>query len=173
MQEILDDDIHEVDFSDDDTREELKTFVGDKFEYFFSKWIMFDNGKWVSFNLAAFFLGMIWFLYRKMYLEAVVIFGCLLLEGFLMELIFEEGTTIYIIVDSITTIVYSLLICVSANYLYMKSAERKIAKLKDKGYSKEELLMRIEQKGGTSMASVLLVIAILILFAVVVSSYLY
>ena len=54
-----------------------------------------------------------------------------------------------------------------------KKCGKENSKIENQGYSKEELLRRIEQKGGTSIASVLVVIAIFILLAVVILSYLY
>lgn len=156
MEDILDGDIHEVDFSDDQKREELKIFVGDKFGYYFSKWIMFENGKWVSFNVAAFFLGLMWLLYRKMYLEVGIILGLFLVEGIIIDFIFVIDSLNYQIANLVSSIVYAILIPLSANYLYLKSAERKIAKLKTKAYSQEELLERISEKGGTSIAAVFL-----------------
>ena len=55
----------------------LKTFVGEKFAYYQQKW-QHAPGQFKGFNIAAFFLGVFWLIYRKMYLYVAIFLGLIL-----------------------------------------------------------------------------------------------
>ncbi|MDU0372763.1 DUF2628 domain-containing protein [Hymenobacter endophyticus] len=46
-------------------------FFGRNAEYYLQTWRLRQKGKYITFNAAAFFLGLFWFLYRRMYLGSV------------------------------------------------------------------------------------------------------
>lgn len=125
-------------------------FVGAKHDYYLPKWHTFKNGRWVSFNFAAFILGVAWFCYRKMYVEAGIITGIVLLESVITEqfLFYSEPS---IAVDRGIQLLYSITIGISANYLYMRSADRKIATCKNEP-NLELRQSKIADLGGTTIA---------------------
>ncbi|MFC4622822.1 DUF2628 domain-containing protein [Comamonas nitrativorans] len=64
----------------------IRQFVGKKADYYLGKWV--DGGN--SFNVAGFFLGPAWLLYRKMYRPAGLILAALLIETMLEIILFPD-----------------------------------------------------------------------------------
>jgi len=64
-------------FGPNDRAAELAAFVGGQSGFYLEKWGHKLNGGQGSsgFSLGAFFLGLLYFLYRKMYLYALLLFG--------------------------------------------------------------------------------------------------
>lgn len=58
----------------------ITTFVGKNADYYQNKWLKSKNGGSMGFNPAAFFLGVMWLIYRKMYLYALIVAGLLILD---------------------------------------------------------------------------------------------
>ncbi|MDR3180246.1 MAG: DUF2628 domain-containing protein, partial [Holosporaceae bacterium] len=87
-------------------------------------WILnkINSGKVISFNFAAFFVGVFWFAYRKMYLEAAILY--------LISVVFN--VTMLIFPDGLILKTCFLIYCIApiflANFLYYKYIERKINK---------------------------------------------
>jgi hypothetical protein len=52
----------------------LKAYFLFNSKYYLDKFEKFENGKKISFNFWAGFFGIMWFVYRKMYKQAVIIF---------------------------------------------------------------------------------------------------
>lgn len=157
MKEILD---GEETFTEKETREKdlLIAFVGIQHDYFLDKWKDMDQII-RSFNIAAFFLTFLWFLYRKMYLE-FIIFLVVLIAWIAFDLSFLEpilSVPVFDVYNKISTILVGFIFGVFSNYLYLKSAQRKINKLKMEGYSESELFKKVKKAGGTSILSVIIV----------------
>lgn len=71
---------------------EVRAFVGAKHDYYREKWeSMARKNNQISWNWAAFFLGMFWLAYRKMYRYTALMFGLILLLV-IVELIFDINT---------------------------------------------------------------------------------
>jgi len=115
------------------------------------------NGKKFVFNVPAFFLGMFWMAYRKMYREIVVVFVFLALEGFVEAMILEaygvpeENTSI---IDLVITIIWSVLLGFYSNYLFVAMANREISKVLELNLPEEEADALIAKNGGTSFIGV-------------------
>ena len=92
------------------------------------------------FNAPAFFFPMAWFLYRKLYLEGILI-------TFLIPMV------INLVFPNLPTAVYmglSASVAVFASQYYVNSAAKKIKKLIASGLSESELRARLERLGGVS-----------------------
>lgn len=115
----------------------IKAYVGDNYE-------KISNN---SFSLPTFFLGIFYFLYRKMYLYSFFLF-----LGFIISSILFDNY-IYII-----EIVISILLSINFSKIYMSFVKKKVNKIKIENGSKDnnELLVLCKKKGGTSIASVLI-----------------
>lgn len=157
MKEILD---GEETFTENETREKdlLIAFVGLQHDYYLEKWQ--DKEKlFQKLNIAAFFLSFFWLLYRKMYLEVAI--GILVLIAWGAFDIYVLGTIlsvpVYNVYDRISSIVVGIMFGLGGNYLYLKSAQRKIKKLEMEDYSESELFEKVKKAGGTSILSVLIV----------------
>ena len=89
--------------------EDLRAFVGPNADYYLQAWAAADpNGgrQALRWNWPAFFLNVIWMLYRKMYLQAAVTFVIFCMPG--------------------VNIILHILVGAFANYLYYKHAKAKI-----------------------------------------------
>jgi Protein of unknown function (DUF2628) len=64
------------------TESHLQTFVGDNYEFYRAKWQKSadNNNNPMSWNWAAFFLGVVWLIYRKMYNYALIFVGLIALD---------------------------------------------------------------------------------------------
>jgi hypothetical protein len=58
----------------------VATFVGKNAAYYQNKWQKSGKGGPMGFNPAAFFLGIMWLIYRKMYLYALIVAGLLIVD---------------------------------------------------------------------------------------------
>mgnify|MGYP003671238285 CR=1 FL=1 len=143
---------------DTETNWELAAFVGENRAYYLEKWESLKNGSVLSFNFYAFLFGIAWLLYRKMYREAGILFAIILVESEVtFNLVGDNGA-----VDIAIRIFYSLAIGFTANYFYLKHAEREIQKLNEQFQDPTALKELIIKKGGTSWISVIVGIAIIV-----------
>ncbi|MDV2440937.1 DUF2628 domain-containing protein [Acinetobacter gerneri] len=70
----MDNNIENSDISQDMQESYRETFVGEKYQkYYQSRFDQINNKN--GFNVAAFFLGIFWLLYRKMYLYSFIFFA--------------------------------------------------------------------------------------------------
>ncbi|WP_457638579.1 DUF2628 domain-containing protein, partial [Persephonella sp.] len=68
-----------------DKWEKYRLFIGKNADYHIEKFKKFEEtGGALSWNWAAFFLGIVWMLYRKMYLYGVLAFLFSMLLGFII-----------------------------------------------------------------------------------------
>lgn len=125
------------------TEEDFITFVGEKnTEYYLDKFYRYQsNQNFASWNWAAFFLGMFWILYRKLYKFAGILFGINLLSVFLMG-----GSTILNLVIMIGCGTYG-------NLVYVKDSLRKIENIKrfSSNINHIDLNNRLIHNGGVNL----------------------
>lgn len=126
------------------TDQELSAVVGSRADYYLRKWSLIDpekplvKGTW---NWPAFFFTIFWFLYRKMYLYAIV----LVIVDLVAVLLSYRGSVMGIIV--------SVLSGRMANGLYFMFAKNRIRKIKSTHPNREKQLSTIASQGGTSVPS--------------------
>ncbi len=165
----------------DHTVAEYSDYVGSNSPYFIPKFVRFEHGKKWSFNFPAFFFPHIYFFYRKMIPEGIIILLLtaalsiptliyyLVMYGFIGEAIVNTASFVAIYnVCSILSYVLSIFAGVFANYIYYRKAKTDLDKLKTEvieAGSQREALM---SKGGTSMAyAVGAVVALTVIFLAV------
>ncbi|MBO9703188.1 MAG: DUF2628 domain-containing protein, partial [Sporocytophaga sp.] len=157
------------------TEEYLKTFFAKNSDYYFDKWKEFKNGKIISFKPYAFLFGLIWFLYRKMYREVLLLLLVIFLEVILEEYLLsdvlgmQEGSRKFI--DCIAKFFFGLFCGMFGNYLYMKSSERKIINILSRDLSEEEKNRLLGKLGGTSWLA-LIILALIIVTIIYLKNYL-
>ncbi|UYZ63744.1 DUF2628 domain-containing protein [Hymenobacter weizhouensis] len=137
------------------------TFFGPQAEYYLERWRLRQQGRRLTFNLAAFLAGLFWFAYRRMYLVFFCLLGFLLVESMAEEAVFGEPSTASTIAANL---LFGSLYGFLGNNLYLWHAERKIRRLLALGLPKDELLVRLRRAGGTSWVPVLVMLALLVLF---------
>ena len=134
-------------------------------DYYIERLARFNEGQKFTFNVFAFFFGIFWFIYRKMYLQAVIITFLLFAEAFLEEIMlddFEYKTEKFI--EILFPIILAGVIGSIGNYLYLNKA-KKIIQRSTARYNGDELRKIIKRKGGVSYSFlVVLAIAIVLFF---------
>ncbi|MGG7211085.1 DUF2628 domain-containing protein [Clostridium baratii] len=145
------------------TEADFIAFVGEKnTEYYLDKFERYQsNQNFASWNWAAFFLGMFWILYRKLYKLAGILFGINLLSVFLIG-----GSSILNLVIMIGCGTYG-------NLIYVKDSIQKIENIKrfSSNISHMDLNNRLIHNGGVSFVGpiiLLLLITPLIIITVII-----
>ncbi|MCD9187878.1 MAG: serine/threonine protein kinase [Pyrinomonadaceae bacterium] len=140
---------------DQEIQEDLiRTFVGEKYDYYKNCW----NGKKISNNLACLAFGPVWMGYRKMYLWAIsLIMGFFIIANLISYFSLGE------LLEKVRWTFFPTFTIV-ANRIYENHVKTKILEIKSKGLSKQEELMKIQEKGGTSYVGAIFIV---LLFGVV------
>lgn len=135
------------------TEEDFMIFVGEKnTEYYLDKFYRYQsNQNFASWNWAAFFLGMFWILYRKLYKFAGILFGINLLSVFLIG-----DSTILNLVIMIGCGVYG-------NLVYVKDSLRKIENIKRFSSSTNgmDLNNRLIHNGGVNLVGPIILLLLI------------
>ena len=136
--------------------------------YYTDKWTRFKTGQKFTFNVFAFLFGLLWFMYRKMYLEAALVFVVIIGEGFLEALILSND--IAKLFNIIATIAMGTITGFIGNYFYIRKADKIVHTAKTKFLDEEQLKMFLGKKGGVSYLF-LIIIAGIIVFVFVYNNY--
>lgn len=137
------------------SKESYKIFFGRNHDYYLNRLNLLEKTNKISFNPDAFFLGVLWVLYRKMYYYGLITIVISLLLSFLNYSFFKYNY-FSIVIALIIGIIYGLF----GNYLYINYCTKRIVQLNIN--SKE-----LSKKGSTNIY-----IPLLILIAILVFSYL-
>ena len=129
-----------------------ESFFQQEKEYYLTQLQKFEAGKRLSFNFSTLALGGLWFIYRKLYLEAILLLIfvsiAVAIDFYVIKPTFgNTGNMIFFLAfGSILWVTIGFL----ANRFYIKKAVETIALVKSK-YSDEDLRLKaISEKGGTS-----------------------
>lgn len=130
--------------NDDDT---VATFVGKNAAYYQKKWLNAKNGGSMGFNPAAFFLGVMWLIYRKMYAYALIVAGLLIVDMviesyFPLPMAFGQALT-----WAIAGIFGSL-----GNNWYKNHTDKKIAAI-TAAFPPEQVSAELAKQGGVNPAA--------------------
>jgi hypothetical protein len=101
----------------------------------------------LSWNWSAFFGGVLWMGYRKMYFELIVFSILTLLPYLIFPKISDNA-------DAIITALCWIFFGLMSNSLYYSSCKRKITRVKKLNLSLYDELEVLNQKGGTSVAGI-------------------
>lgn len=142
----------------------MQTFVGKNYAFYQKKWQNAAAKKSpMSWNWAAFFLGVIWIVYRKMYLYAGIVIGLLVLDV-VVESYFPLPEAIGKAVNWATAALFGWM----GNHWYKTHVDKKIKEISATS-SPEQLIEELTRQGGVNLpAAWALGIFILLLLAVAV-----
>ncbi len=115
-------------------------FIGGNSYYYLSRWKALED-KQSAFNWSAFWGGLIWMAYRKMYAYAFGILTIIIIIGFALPDNFSR----------VMGMVLGLTLGRSGNYLYSIYAKKKIDSLKSVHKNENLLKLEIAKQGGTSV----------------------
>ena len=134
-----------------------------------------QSGKRLSFNAGALVLGILWVIYRRMYLFAVLLLLGQAAFAYIEEVLIQQFYPAYDIHSTAHTVINGLLmgglLAGFSNWLYLKHAERKIAQVLQLGLSEEETLMKLRKKGGTSLTFFVVVAAVVAIIITLAKLY--
>jgi len=146
----------------------LRCYFGHKSNYYVEIYKDYHSGNRFNVNIGAFFTGFFWFLYRKLYLHALVIFGSFFLLGILEQTIYEtfwiglEDQKIVYVIENCTI---AFILGFTGNYFYIKKADREIQQVLSSTSDENERIRMLKRKGGISWIPFAL-LGLLILFYV-------
>ncbi|MGL4572602.1 MAG: DUF2628 domain-containing protein [Clostridium sp.] len=143
------------------TADEFATFVGEKnTEYYLDKFEKYQtNPSFASWNWAAFFLGLWWMLYRKMYKVCGIVF----LISFLNSLFLGVFAPIVSLSISIGMGVYG-------NLFYLKDSMKKINNIRrfSANLNPADFNNRLILNGGTNIVAPLVLAAIMLIVIIII-----
>ncbi|UFT99587.1 DUF2628 domain-containing protein [Radiobacillus kanasensis] len=140
------------------TKEEYDLFISDNVDYYMG------DGRFI---FVAMFLGFAWFLWRKMYVYALlIIIGSLSLRIILTFIIESDST--YIILNPILTVTISLIYGFYGKSLYLNFTKQKIMKIKMENEDPEKQKQLIEKSGGINPAAAIIATILFFLFPYVI-----
>ena len=156
-------------------RNYLEHFFDSSHEYYSSKLEAFENRRKVSFNIYAFLFGFLWFLYRKMYRQALYLITCVVLVSAGENLYFGARLInephLGLILNGVNTLLFSLFTGFFGNWIYLLFAKKEIAKIIQHTENDEQFRMKlIEQHGGTSHLWVIVTLVIMLISQLISSS---
>lgn len=129
-------------------RENLRIFVGKNANYYIAKWEELGEGNKISWNWSAFFFGLIWFAYRKMYPHtfAMLIFSIIL---YIVQVKFNTSEWVV----ALTNLSMSIVLGMFGNYLYYDYSKSKLKDIKKQTQDERKLYVELARNGGTSIAT--------------------
>ncbi len=132
---------------------DIERLIGKKQEYYVPKFkIMKQTGKKTSWNWGAFLFSAMWFVYRKMYLYAVLTF-------------FVAGGLSYI--SSYLSFAFYIVLGIFGNYIYMNHLEGISKEANTMDASNKEMF--ILKKGGVNLTAVIVIMVISAVLSIAIS----
>lgn len=117
-----------------------------------------------SFSWPTFLVSIIYFLYRKLWLYALIYY----IINFLITLIFDSIFNMPTI-TSLISIIYSFIVAMKFKDLYLYKINRDIKKIRMSTNNEEEILEKIKKKGGVS--NIALIIALVVYLVVFIITF--
>ena len=111
-----------------------------------------ESGK-CSFSVAAFFLGLFWMAYRKMYRVVLIIIGIILAETIIEEMLLNFNVIspdAYEVIDRLSMLVWGGVIGIISNKLYIKRSIKDVEEVLSNNYNDNDINDSITRKGGVN-----------------------
>lgn len=147
-------------------------YFGSESSYYMNELMKLRGGRGLEFRVVAFFFGMLWMTYRKMYVVALSVFILIMLEGTLEGVIEELVPDVASIVEglgSIVSIGISVAMGIYGNRLYLWDARRNIRQVlvEMPASHEQEIMARIAGRGGSSGLAVFLAMVLLVVLMLI------
>lgn len=157
----------------EDDKELYAAYFGRSADYYLDVLERFRNGQQFVFNPYALLLGLLWFLFRKLYRQALMFFVISVLLGLLQTYLFRlPAISAYQqTIGFVVTILLNLSYGIFGNYLYMRKAITDVEFAKSHSADKEEVLGYLSHKGGTTMHPVFILIILFLAYLLLVQHF--
>ncbi|MBO0952407.1 DUF2628 domain-containing protein [Fibrella forsythiae] len=148
----------------------LRFFFGPQADYYTGVAEDLDEGK-TRFNEGAFFFGMFWMAYRKMYANAAITFTFIMTESVLEDWLIPEVSKTFVY-SLVSNILIASVIGFAGNRLYINFARKRVAAIAPNVDvpTDSEVIARLRKQGGVSWRGPLVV---LVAFLVLVTGMFY
>lgn len=150
--------------------EYFENFFGERKDYFIPKLIALENGKKYSFNIGAFFFGIFWVLYRRLYIHSLIIFFVVIVESKIEKiLLIRLGDTrdMEISLRVIWLIVFGIILGYSGNYFYLKHSKKRVEVIVSSTDDETIKMKKLRKSGSGNWILVLSILLILVLALIV------
>ena len=127
------------------TSDAVQTFVGKSYEYYQRKFEL-APGSIKGFNVAAFFLGVVWMVYRKMYVYTAIVVALLIIDA-VLETYFPLPEAVG---KAITWGVYAAF-GILGNMMYKAHVDKKVKEIST-AYPPEQVNEQLAKQGGVNLA---------------------
>ena len=139
----------------------LSAFFGRQPDYYLNRYKSFQSGKKFIFNPAAWFFGVFWLLYRKLWVEAfILLFIGLVIQLFFEWLLLDYDTQMMIYTYFPASIILGFL----ANYFYLIHSERAVNKILHETTDEDKRIRQLKRTGGVNLIVPVIFILILVSF---------
>ena len=153
----------------------FKAFFTQDSKYYSGKLEKFEHGEKYSFNFWAGFFGLTWFIYRKMNIQAVVIFFILFVLTLISAVIFQllnpydksNGLYTMLIIWVLSFVILGFI----GNNLYLKKSIQAVNNfINENGLENidNSMINKIRKIGGTSMMNALIIVGVMILIQIII-----
>lgn len=161
--------------------DQLRSFVGPRASYYLHKWtprLQDPDASDVSLNWAAFFLGVFWMAYRKLYRTMFLFLGAIIGLSIAQQFVFVNllgQRAVPGIVNLGINVITALVCGLCGNSWYLAHARRMIDNVRLQGLKDDALRFALARQGGTSFLSafgmliLLALVGFLLAFATLVS----
>ncbi len=139
----------------------LREYAGSKAEYYLTRWARLASTGRMSagFNGAAFGLSGFWLLYRKMFRAATLLFGIILVESIVEDVVAIKVLAmpqLPSLVAPIVTLAIAIVVGRYGTYWYYRQALRKVAIAKALFSDRETQIRFLRKRGGGSVLAIAL-----------------
>jgi hypothetical protein len=124
-----------------------RLFVGLKYDYYAAKWAKLGGWNW-----AAFFLGVGWMAYRKMYRAVWIYFGAVVLMTW-----FEQAVGLPAKAGNVLNMAIAAVCGSQGNRWYQAHVEQKLREIAADGAFTDAVRLRLAKEGGTNLTAGILV----------------
>jgi hypothetical protein len=157
------------------TEDDFRSFIGKNAEKYIRKFKKFEAGGrdkfQASWHWPAFFFGWLWFVYRRLYLWALLVFAIGLISSFTMRVLEVKTNGISgIFFGFVVGIVIMIIWGTSANYIYYIKTKEKITELKNLYPSEKHRQAELPRAGGVNRIAIVIPLALFIIIFLTVLS---
>jgi hypothetical protein len=141
----------------------IQLFVGERYAYYLDKWETAKVKKTrQSVNWAAFFLGIMWLSYRKMYAISVI-FGSI----FAFQVVIEDVFDFPELVSNVVNMMLLIGLGLYGNHWYLLHVEERVKRIRAEN-AQSTVAAELARQGGTSVAAAIgMVVAIVAALVVI------
>lgn len=147
----------------------LVAYFGRQSDYYLEKYKAYHRGNRFTFNIGAFLVGLFWFLYRKLFMETLIIVLLLFLTGVIEAVVYE----LFSVSDEVqkvllfgSTLLYATIYGFIGNALYLKRADKTIRKVLSGTEEEDERIKLLKKKGGVAWIPFAIIVLVIVLFIV-------